>query len=118
MTTETTERDLIEEVEELLAKAELPEHLYDIPHPEYAGANHRISDKPGAHWANFGHIATVVPSCARLFARSPELLRRMVEEVKRLRAHVADLNHDFDAAMKEADDSEELARRRQEGHWR
>lgn len=85
MTTKTTERDLIEEVEELLAG--VPERLYDIPHPSLRIAEHRIASRPDAFWHAPVHVATVrSEDLAALFARSPELLRRLKDEVKELRA--------------------------------
>ena len=80
MTTETTERDLIEEAEALLAKVSQwhpPESVQEIEHALFADAIERHRGSP--YW---GYSKPV----ARLYYHSPELLRRLVEEVKRLRA--------------------------------
>jgi hypothetical protein len=37
---------------------------YDIRHPEWAGAHHRITATPNADWATFEYLATVTPSLA------------------------------------------------------
>lgn len=73
---ETTEPDLITEVEELLAS--VPEFCTDvasIKHALFADAVERERDSPFWGWTT---------QTAKAYARAPELLRRLVEEVKRL----------------------------------
>ena len=31
---------------------------HSVPHPEFAGADHRIADDPNKDWAAFGQVAT------------------------------------------------------------
>lgn len=73
---EATERDLVEEVEELLKDCpEVADAAYNIEHALFADSIERQRNSP--FWGESKKIA-------RVYARSPELLRRLVEEVKRL----------------------------------
>lgn len=88
MTTETTERDLIEQVEELLAKATPgPFDVYPIKtlDGDIAGFTwgKYLSDQKDAD--HFWSSELVPFDDAQLHSRADELLRRMVEEVKRTR---------------------------------
>lgn len=74
---ETTEPDLVTEVEELLAKAtEGPFELISYEH----GGGRLYREEPRKLIANFYYEGD-----RNLYSRTNELLRRMVEEVKRLR---------------------------------
>lgn len=84
MTTKPTEPDLIEEVEALLAKLkEWPgaNSVNDIYRALFADAVERDRDSPF-----FGNSRIV----AQLYAAAPDLLRRLVDEVKRLRGASTD----------------------------
>lgn len=71
------------------AREIVPGPLYDIPHPEYAGALHRISNKPDSSWADYGELANVVPALAGYIAAfDPTTCLELLEEVERLRGLV------------------------------
>lgn len=71
------------------AQEVVPGSIYDIPHPEYAGALHRISDKLDSSWADYGQLATVIPALANhIAAFDPTTCLALLEEVERLRLRV------------------------------
>lgn len=107
MTTETTERDLVEKVEELLAKATPGPWVWEsvgefdgeasnaggFTYQHIRAGHLGVADTyhaSGAQWPD----GSVTPPRdgnaydANLIAAAPELLRHMVEEVKRLRLKV------------------------------
>lgn len=54
--------------------AHTPGPWFAIPHPEWPGANYRITSDPSEPWANFGPICYTSPQNAPLIAASPSLL--------------------------------------------
>ena len=96
------EPDLIEEVEELLAKASKApwSHYYGKLRPRFSVTIDEIHDARGGvvvAWSGFDglHKGTAFDN-AELIARSPELLRRLVDEVKTLRTQAAEDKKAFD----------------------
>lgn len=104
----TTERDLVEEVEELLAKA-TPGPRTLIRYEHGGGRLYRDGDSREL-------VADFYSEGDReLYSRTDELLRRMVEEVKALRSDSAKLNQAMgwlsdaaDAAYNEDPDNERI----------
>lgn len=110
MTTETTERDLVTEVEELLAKATPGPWVwefvgeFDSEASNAGGFTYQhiragylgVADTyhaSGAQWPD-GSVSPPRDGNAHdanLIAAAPELLRRLVEEVEKLRAENAEL---------------------------
>lgn len=92
MTTETTERELISEVEELLAKA-TPQWEQSQLAPAYVislAEGHEVICSFGEYKED-GTLHLEFKNALHNMAltiRAPDLLRRMVEEVKRLRLKV------------------------------
>lgn len=90
MTTKPTERDLVEEVEELLAKATPgPWEIEPVFISQQSGGACHFGEYRFPFQVEDGHSKTypreTADANARLMTRSPELLRRMVERDKRNR---------------------------------
>lgn len=105
-----TERDLIEEVEELLAKATPGQWWYDgycyifarqpdgNCHPMIADFDSDEAYLTRMRGVGAGLVENGQQEAnAQLIAAAPDLLRHLVDENKALRAHVVDLNHDMEA---------------------
>lgn len=72
----------------------VPDVFHDIPHPEYAGALHRISNKPDSSWADYGQLATVIPALANFIAAfDPTTCLALLGEVERLTGETSDLRN-------------------------
>lgn len=67
----------------------IPEQWFDIPNTKYAGADHRISQRPDADWAEFGHCATVAANYAEFIAAAPTIVRQLLAERDTLRTELA-----------------------------
>lgn len=100
MTPETTERDLVELVEELLAR--YPREGLSFPKPSQSRMRDVLNDYAcGCQVRRDGAGAHLIHACATHNA-APELLRRLVEEVKRLReCHATKGTHAIECAIEQ-----------------
>ena len=100
-------KDLVIEARELVAKATPgPFEVYPIKtmKGDIAGFvwGKYLSDQKDAD--HFWSSELVPFDDAQMYARAPELLRQLADEVEALRKHVADLNHDLEATIKHSDE--------------
>lgn len=106
------EPDLVKRVETLLST--IPAY----PWRWVAGRTQQHLHGPNG---NFAQVSMPVPkdragepprddyrAVADLIENGPDLLRRMVDELKALRAHVANLNHDLEASNKHREEYHEV----------
>lgn len=113
--------DLVQEVEDLLAKVSRQPWTVGRVSRRRSAAHVWVKTRAGAIVADVRNIGPITSdteygsetteSNAALIAAAPDLLRRLVEEVKRLRAHAADLDHDLEATVRHCKEYHEQERR-------
>ena len=57
---------------------------YTTPHHEYSGSPHRIDNKKGAHWENYGEIAREHKGNAEFIVKACNNYYQLVEALRKL----------------------------------
>ena len=79
--------------EDILTSAEIAEierldaartqgEWFDIPHPQWAGAEHRIGCRQNESWGNFGQLCFAAPNDAAYIAACSVMVPRLLATIK------------------------------------
>ena len=87
--------------EDILTSAEIAEierldaartqgEWFDIPHPQWAGAEHRIGCRQNESWGNFGQLCFAAPNDAAYIAACSVMVQRLLATIQAYRELLAE----------------------------